>query len=532
MMHTNTMRKIVSFVVLLLMFLINANGQVWQPDQGDGTYKNPIIFADYSDPDVVGVGKDFYMVASSFTCMPGIPVLHSQDLVNWEIIGHVYDRLPLEKYNKPQHGEGSWAPSIRYHGGRFYVYFCTPKDGLFMASSEDPAGKWQLHHVVKASQWEDPCPVWDDDGSAYLVHSKLRGCKLFLHKLSPDGKKILDNGTLIFEDEKNQPTIEGPKFLKKDDTYYIIAPAGGVPTGWQTVLRSKNIYGPYEQKVVLERGSTEINGPHQGGLVELESGEWWFVHFQDRGAYGRIVHLQPVIWKEGWPLMGVDQDDNGIGEPVMKYAKPNVGKAYPVKVPQTTDAFEGENLGLQWQWQANPGEAWYELIAGKGVLRLHAVNNPTEDGNLWYSPNILLQKFPAREFTATTKMRFSPGETGEKAGLTIMGRSYAYLALIKKSTEVRLVYCEGSNAGGGGNAQEIEGTPWRGDDVYLQVKISNGAVCHFSYSVDNETFTPIGRDFEATAGVWIGAKVGIFHVNPNLNPLAFGHSEFEWFKVE
>jgi beta-xylosidase len=521
-----------SIVVLILTISSFIHGQVWQPDQGDGTYKNPIIFADYSDPDVVRVEKDFYLVASSFTCMPGVPVLHSPDLVNWEIIGHVYQKLPLEKYNKPQHGEGSWAPSIRYHQGTYYVYFCTPEDGLFMASTTNPADEWQLHHVVRTSQWEDPCPIWDDDGNAYLVRGKLRGCQLFLHKLSPDGKKILDNGVLIFEDMHNQPTIEGPKFLKKDGYYYILAPAGGVPTGWQTVLRSKNIYGPYEQKVVLERGSTEINGPHQGGLVELESGEWWFVHFQDRGAYGRIVHLQPVKWKEGWPLMGVDLDGNGIGEPVLVCKKPDVGRTYPARIPQTTDEFDGEKLGLQWQWQANPGNDWYELIKGEGVLRLYAVNNPTEDGNLWYSANIFVQKFPAPEFTVTTKMRFYPGDAGEKAGLTIMGRSHAYLALIKKDMEVRLAYCEGSNAGGGGKAEEIEGIPWQGGDVYLRVKISSGAVCRFSYSADNKTFTPIGRDFEGSAGVWIGAKVGIFHVNPNLNPLTFGHSDFDWFRVE
>jgi beta-xylosidase len=244
-------KSIYNLIVLPILFSLTASGQPWQPDNGDGTYINPIIYADYSDPDVISNITDFYMVASSFTCMPGIPVLHSHDLVNWKIVGHVYDKLPFEKYDQPQHGEGSWAPSIRYHNGRFYVYFCTPKEGLFMASTENPAGAWELHHLLPVHQWEDPCPLWDDDGQAYLVRSKLRGSKLFLHKLSPDGKKILDNGVLIFEDKKNQPTIEGPKFLKKDSYYYILAPAGGVPTGWQTVLRSKNIYGPYEQKMAV-----------------------------------------------------------------------------------------------------------------------------------------------------------------------------------------------------------------------------------------------------------------------------------------
>lgn len=517
---------------LLIIISISAHGQVWRPDNGDGTYHNPIIFADYSDPDIVRVGNDFYMVASSFTCLPGIPVLHSYDLVNWKIVGHVYDKLPFEKYNQPQHGEGSWAPSIRYHNGEYYVYFCTPGEGLFMAKTKNPDGKWELTHVLSIHQWEDPCPIWDDDGSAYLVHSKLGGAKLYLHRMSADGKKILDNGILIFEDQKNQPTIEGPKFLKKDGYYYIIAPAGGVPTGWQTVLRSKKIYGPYETKIVLEKGSTDINGPHQGGIVALDSGEWWFVHFQDRRAYGRIVHLQPVFWKDGWPLMGIDLDGNGIGEPVMQYKKPDVGQSYPVQIPQTSDEFDGESPGLQWQWQANPNPDWYEMVKNKGAIRLNAVNTPTEIGNIWYSPNLLLQKFPAPEFTATTTMRFYPGETGEKAGLIIMGNSYAYLALQKEEDGIHLIYFEGDNDRHGAKMETVEDTTWNSNTVILRVTVMPEAVCRFSYSTDNTEFEPFGRNFKARAGGWIGAKVGIFHINPNLNPYVYGHSEFDWFRVK
>src|SRR3972149_4359679 len=205
---------------LLLLFIFQnifclcIIAQNWEPDLGNGKYKNPVIFADYSDPDVIRVGGDFYLVASSFTCMPGIPVLHSNDLVNWKIINHVYKNLPLEKYDKPVHGEGSWAPSIRYHNNKYYVYFCTPNDGLFMATTDDPCNEWTLHFIEKAEKWEDPCPFWDDDGQAYLVRSKVCGNELYLHKMNEDGKRLLDNGTLIFKDTA-QPTIEGPKFLKK-----------------------------------------------------------------------------------------------------------------------------------------------------------------------------------------------------------------------------------------------------------------------------------------------------------------------------
>lgn len=525
----------------IILFLLGCNQSVqtptgsvepsWVADLGNGKYKNPVLFADYSDPDVVRVNNDFYMVASSFNCMPGVPILHSKDLVNWKIIGHVYDRLPFEKYDKPAHGQGSWAPSIRFHNGLFYVYFCTPHEGLFMASAKDPAGKWELHHVVDVEMWEDPCPVWDDDGKAYLVRGKLRGGILYLHRMSEDGKRLLDNGTVIFHDETKQPTIEGPKLLKKDGFYYILAPAGGVSRGWQTVLRSKNIYGPYETKVVLHQGNTEINGPHQGGLVELKSGEWWFLHFQDRGAYGRIVHLQPVKWKDDWPLMGVDINNDGIGEPVAEWKKPDVGQSYPVCIPQASDEFNSSELGLQWQWHANPRQKWSSLTAHPGHLRLYAVKNISQNGNLWFVPNLLLQKFPAPAFTVTTKITFKPDQPNERSGLLIMGKEWAYLALTKTKDGLQVGMFEGTYDRGYDKTQQIESVDIQENICYLKVHVDNQAVCSFWYSLTGQNYQPIGKKFTATKGVWIGAKVGLFNANPNITD-SKGYADFDWFKFE
>lgn len=509
--------------------------QAWVPDLGNGKYKNPVIFADYSDPDVIRVGDDFYMVASSFNCMPGIPVLHSKDLVNWRIVGHVYDRLPFQKFDKPAHGEGSWAPSIRYHDGLFYVYFCTPHEGLFMATAQDPAGKWDLHQVVSVELWEDPCPFWDDDGNAYLVRGKLQANILYLHRMSRDGRRILDNGKIIFHDEKTQPIIEGPKFLEKDGYYYVLSPAGGVPTGWQTVLRSRNIYGPYEAKVVLHKGSTDINGPHQGGIVESKSGEWWFMHFQDRGPYGRIVHLQPVHWEDGWPLMGEDINGDGIGEPVAEWTKPDVGQTCPVVVPQTSDDFGSSTLGLQWQWHANPREDWYSLTAHPGSLRLNTVQNLTQDGNLWFVPNLLLQKFPAPSFTVTTRAEFHPQQNGERCGLVVMGRKWAYLALIRDGGDLELGMFQGTYDRANDATREIESVDAPGGAAYLRVQVTNPgdnvAECTFSYSMDGRRYHKIGETFPATPGVWIGAKVGLFCENPNMTP-SQAYGDFENFELE
>jgi beta-xylosidase len=517
--------------LILLVFGVNLSAQTWIADLGNGRYKNPVLFADYSDPDVVRVGDDFYMVASSFNCMPGIPVLHSKDLVNWRIIGYVYERLPFEKYDKPAHGQGSWAPSLRYHNGLFYVYFCTPQEGLFMASAKDPAGEWKLRHVVDVEMWEDPCPFWDDDGSAYLVRGKLHANILYLHRMSQDGKTILDNGTVLYHDEAAQPVIEGPKFLKRDGTYYILAPAGGVAEGWQTVLRSNNIYGPYETKIVLHQGNTEVNGPHQGGIVDLKSGEWWFLHIQDRDVYGRIVHLQPVAWKDGWPLIGIDIDQDGIGEPVSEHRKPDVGRAVPVSVPQTTDEFNAIQLGLQWQWHANPRGEWYSLTQNPGHLRLFAVQNLSQNGNLWFVPNLLLQKLPAPSFTTTTRIVFHPDQVNEKSGLVVMGKEWAYIALTRTGTGLKLGMDVGTYSREEDKTRQIDSIDVQVNACYLKVQVDTQAVCVFSYSVDGVNFQPVGKPFTATKGTWIGAKVGLFHVNPNIMK-SKGFSDFDWFRFE
>jgi beta-xylosidase len=493
---------------------------LWVADRGDGTYQNPVLFADYSDPDVIRVGDDFYMIASSFNCAPGIPVLHSKDLVNWRIVNHVFDRLPFPAYDKPAHGCGAWAPSIRYHDNKFWVFFCTPDEGVFMSNTTDPAGDWSPLHQVKAvTGWIDPCPFWDDDGQAYLVHAFANsrvGIKSVLHicRMKPDGTELLDVGRFIFDGTDNQPTIEGPKMHKRDGYYTIFAPAGGVAPGWQTVLRSKDIYGPYEDRIVMTQGNTEINGPHQGAWLELESGESWFVHFQDRGAYGRIIHLQPVEWVDGWPVIGEDKDGDGIGEPVATWEKPNVGKSYPVGVPQTSDEFDSKKLGLQWQWHANPKPEWMSLTENEGNLRLYAMPAPA-DADLWYVPNLLLQKFPAPAFTVTTQLIFQPEVAEERAGLVVMGFDYAYVALHSTGNGLQRVQGECTNANTVPSRQEVAGTNLAGESVYLRVSVEEGALCQFSYSEDGQTFTPIGREFRAREGHWIGAKIGLFCINPN-----------------
>ena len=517
---------------------------VWSPDNGDGSYTNPIIYADYSDPDAIRVGDDYYMTSSSFSHFPGLPILHSKDLVNWRIIGHAVQQYPFDEFNAPQHGMAIWAPSIRYHDGEFFIYFGDPDRGVFLTKAKDPAGPWTpLRLIRKVTGWIDTCPLWDDDGNAYLVHAwanSRAGIKsiLAVNKMSKDGTEILDDGIVVFVGHIKHPTIEGPKLYKRNGYYYIFAPAGGVKPGWQAVLRSKSVFGPYEDRKVLEQGSTTINGPHQGAWVDTKTGEDWFVHFQDIYAYGRIVHLQPMRWENGWPVIGVDYDKNGIGEPVLTHKKPNVGATFPVDVPQASDEFDSSSLGVQWQWEANFKSHWYSLDTRRGWLRLVAQPLATKNKNLWSVPNLMLQKMPAPAFTATVRLEFAPQSVGENTGLVIFGLDYSYIGISKseKGFAVSHVVCMKSDKGSPEETTESVEVPTTGVCLRVEVHPENAAdviprvLCSFSYSTDGTSYQQIGKMFVAREGQWVGAKVGVFSSSP-FDSKKSGHADLDWFRI-
>ncbi|WP_341228103.1 glycoside hydrolase 43 family protein [uncultured Arcticibacterium sp.] len=534
------MKKIL-FLILVMgsAFRLSAQEEVYNPNLPDGKYKNPIIHADYSDPDAIRVGDDYFMVSSSFSHFPGLPILHSKDLVNWEIIGHAALSYPDAVFENPQHGDAIWAPSIRYHDGEYFIYYGDPDRGVFMTKTTDPFGKWEpLKLIKKVVGWIDCCPLWDDDGKAYLVHAYANsrsGIKsvLLINEMTPDGNEILGTSTLVFNGQKGHETIEGPKLYKRKDYYYIFAPAGGVSTGWQTILRSKKIYGPYVDKIVLEQGSTNINGPHQGAWLDTQTGEEWFIHFQDKMAYGRVVLLQPMSWKDGWPVMGVDYDGNGVGEPVAEFKKPNIGKVFSdVKVPQTSDEFNATKLGLQWQWQANSKKEWYALT-GKS-LRLNA--QKFDYNNLWPVSSILLQKFPAMDFAASTKLKLNALTEGEKAGLIVFGMDYAYVSIEKKGTKylVKMVAC--MDAEGGKDEKILDVIEIDQNDIHFKVEVTSStnaknvpvAKCQFAYSLDGKKFTTLEESFKANKGKWVGAKVGLFATSKEEKA---GYVEADWFRI-
>ena len=469
-------------------------------DQGDGTYRNPVLNADFSDPDVIRVGAKYYMVASDFHFL-GMQVLESEDMVNWRYISQIYRRFDEPGWDSNQHyAGGSWAPAIRYHDGLYYVYFCTPDEGLYMSTAKDPHGPWApLHLVKRVPKWEDPCPFWDDDGQAYLGRSKHGAGPIIVHKMSPDGKQLLDEGVTVYEG----PVAEGTKFLKRNGWYYLIIPEGGVGTGWQTVLRSKNIYGPYERKIVLEQGSTHVNGPHQGALVDTPDGQWWFYHFQETPVLGRVVHLQPAYWQNDWPLMGVDYDGNGVGEPVALWQKPI--SSLDACSLQTDDDFTGP-LGLQWQWNHNPVDTHWNLTERKGWLTLKAL--PAD--SLKLARNILTQKVIGYQSESTTLVSASGNSN---AGLFCSGKLFRGIGLCKEG-----VFIEAH-----GERQVVK----QGKYNQVWLRITNDCIENrhqFYYSTDGEHYEPVGEAFPMRAGYWKGIRVGLFCYGPS------GKAAFDFFE--
>lgn len=586
------MHRTKSFIFAIILIascmpcMAQQKSNTWNPNVDGGKYRNPIIDADYSDPDVCRVGNDYFMTASSFACFPGLQILHSTDLVNWEIIGSAlqddYPVLPeyqgteLDWHKRIQHGNYVWAPAIRYHDGWFYIYCGDPDQGLFMTKTQDPRGPWEpIVWVKKGKGLIDCCPLWDEDGKAYLSHGcagSRAGVKsvLFVAPMSADGTHVTGPSRIVYDGHEDQPTIEGTKFYKRNGYYYIMSPAGGVKYGWQVELRSKSPFGPYEEYVGLAQGKSKINGPHQGAWVDTQNGEDWFLHFQDKHAYGRVVHLQPAQWKNDWLVIGDDQDGDGCGDPVSEWKKPNLPSSGDFQ-PSEDDEFDSVELGKQWQFEGPFSHYWYFCDASKSRLRLYGVEQPAGYKNISDLQNALLQKFPTENFTVTTKVKFIPNPASknknEEAGFIIAGSDYAALKFVSKPASIveggagsvrtsadgvktsltkvslQLVTCKDAHKGGTERlvasvpmpltqqaqpytvkyaVDDIPQPRWATSDIYLRVKVQSTGTgnniksfAQFQYSLDNKIFNNLGDKFEVKEGKWIGTKLGYFNSRPD-----------------
>ncbi|MGQ7787198.1 family 43 glycosylhydrolase [Nesterenkonia sp. K-15-9-6] len=501
------------------------------------TYRNPILNADWPDPDAVRVGEDYWMIASSFNRAPGLPVLHSRDLVRWE---HVTNALPAvppsEHFAVPRRGGGVWAPSLRHHDGVFHIVHPDPDHGLFVTSAEDPRGPWSTPHLLLPGRGLiDPCPVWADDGRAYVVFGWARsraGVKnrISLVEVDPQLRRPLSEARVIIDGDAipGCTTLEGPKIYRRDGWHWIFAPAGGVATGWQYVFRSRDIAGPYEHRVVLEQHDTDVNGPHQGAWVTTPAGEDWFLHFQDRGPFGRVVHLQPMRWDDdGWPRLGEPVDEVS-GRPVLEHPVP-----HPVphpgslaqREPSRSDEFRSAVLAPRWHWQANPEPDWLHL-PGDGTARLRAL--PAAGDDLRRHGAVLGQQLPGRAGRWTTRLHLEDPSPGAQAGLAVLGDTYTWLGLEHREDGTWLVCRTGGaavDAAVSADASPDASAAGPAEATVAELRASDAAELALTHDDDaritffwrhhpQDPWRQVDPGFTATQGRWIGAEVGLFARRP------------------
>lgn len=514
---------------------------LWQPDLENGDFKNPVIFADYSDPDIIRVKDTYYMTASSFNYVPGLPILISKDLVNWELVNYAIRQINYERYDIPRHAQGVWAPAIRYHEERFYIYYGMPDEGIFVVTTRDPLGEWEEPQLVlEGKGLIDPCPFWDENGKAYVIHGYAKsriGFKscLGIFPMSYDGTKATGEDHILYNGVSTQPTIEGPKTYKRNGYYYIFAPAGGVKTGWQTVLRGKSIYGPFEEKIVMQQGNSIINGPHQGGLTDTVNGEEWFLHFQDRGLYGRIVHMQPVVWENDWPVIGI-LPKNGCGEPCLVHKKPDTKKTEKPLSLQASDEFEEEKLSLIWQWLGNSKDNFYSLSERKGFLRLYCLNpSKKSEPILWENANVLTQKLVCPYFKATVCLHFSALSENEQAGMVMMGGDYAYIGVRMARGKKILVLGKSEELPEGikEKVEQLEELPSAIQKVWISFTMEegeDGPVFSMYYSLDGKEEINAKAEFMPSDHTWVGAKIGLFATVLEQKNKG-GYADFEYIRV-
>ncbi|MBW4888505.1 glycoside hydrolase 43 family protein [Mucilaginibacter sp. HMF5004] len=513
---TSIIIKVSIFFILILM-ISKLFAQSLHSDNGNGTYTNPVIPADFPDPDVVKVGDTYYMVSTTMFIFPGVPIIKSHDLVNWEYCSNAVPRFDfgkcydLEDCNR--YGHGQWATSIKYHNGKFYLLFITLNEGGFMCTASKAEGPWEVKKLPKG--FYDPGLFFDDDGRIYVAqgYGKISITEVD-ENLAPKTKD-----SLVFTGNI-RGGLEGTHVYKINGYYYLYSTYGG-GNGIQVALRSKNIYGPYEQKIVISDTTPGVTfGVHQGALIQTNTGQWWTMLFVDSGPFGRFPSLQPVTWVDGWPMVGV----NGKG--VITYKKPDVGKTYPIKTFPTSDEFDNKIPGMQWGWNHNPDPANWSLSQRPGYLRLTTGRLAPD---LTLARNTLTQR-PFAKYTQTTptigvtKLDVDHMKDGDNAGIAVFQDPYAYIAVRQHNNNKYIVMVN--------NGKTIDSVAINKPTVYLRTIASNATKkANFEYSFDNQSFTTIGNDLtmKFNLKIFTGNKFCLFNYATKQTG---GYVDFDWFRME
>jgi beta-xylosidase len=514
--------------VISIIPVTNLIAQKLQSDNGDGTYTNPVIASDFPDPDVILVDDTYYMVNTTMFIFPGVTVLKSKDLVNWEYCSNAVQRFDYSPcYNLDgcsRYGHGQWATSLKYNNGKFYLLFITLNEGGFICSATKPEGPWEIKKLPKG--FYDPGLFFDDDGRIYVAHGYS---EISLTELDKDFAPITRDSLIIKGDIRRG--LEGTHIYKINGYYYYYCTYGGLD-GIQVAFRSKNIYGPFEEKVVMSEKTHGSNfGIHQGALIKTQTGEWWTMLFVDSGPFGRFPSLQPVTWESGWPMVGVN------GKAVVTYKKPNVGIVFAAKVLPTSDEFDGTTLGFQWGWNHNPEPAKWSLTEKPGYLRLKTVKVVD---SLQKAQNTLTQRMFAYysdslASIAATKMDIGNMKEGDIAGLAVFQDPYAYIGIKKMNGQNYILMVN--------NGKTIDSAAIEGSTIYLRTSAIYGSgaahyfdnkavtgtgTVSFSYSLDNQSFSKIGTEFKMAFNlkIFTGNKFCLF--NYATKELG-GYADFDWF---
>lgn len=497
-------------------------------DQGTDRYKNPLIFADFPDPDAIRVGDTYYMISTTMHHFPGATILKSKDLLNWEYCAQPLTQLATtDRYSllneQNAYAAGMWACSMKYHNGKFYVLINGNDTGGWLLTATDPEGKWEKKKLSRI--YYDPGMLFDN-GKVYIACGigNIQMCELD------------ENFNFIREQRviSDKDGLEGCHVYKRGDYYYIYATYGGWPSG-QAVFRSKNIFGPYEEKMLVEKIiSNKPNTIHQGALVDTPSGEWWTILQQDLGALGRMPNLQPVTWQEDWPVVG------NKGVPYTTYKKPTTGISSPLVPLPTNDNFRSYPLGQQWQWNHNPDDGSWTIFERPGWMRLKS----TPASRLTQAHNMLTQRIFAFHGKTTTpsigtiKLDVSHLQEGDRAGISIFQDPYAFLAVEVKDGKKQLVWRQDTLRTNNNFTPTQQVKVVDIDSViYLRASITyETSQTQFYYSLDNKTYSPIGGNttlgFNLT--VFVGARFGLFCYNtlPSSATSDYGYADFDWFTTE
>ena len=492
-------------------------------DQKDGTYLNPILPTDYSDIDCIKVGDTYYAMTSTFQLSPGVTLIRSTDLVNWEIITNIVDLTqigPALNWDvMDRYARGVWAGSLRHHNGRFYVFFGTPDEGFFTTSAPSIEGPWEpLTCLLEGPGWDDCSAIWDDEGRAWFVGTRFAdNYKTYLWPMATDGKSIeKDKAKLVNEGDWR----EANKLIKVGDWYYLVFSQHIDGEGRYVMARrtrdmSEGFSAAQERQ--LNYADYDLHEPNQGGIIEGEPGKWYFFTHHGRGDWGgRLGTLLPVTWIDEWPVIG-NVDENGIGHMQWKVEKPNLPKS---KSDFTaSEQFKGKKIKPHFQWNYQPREDFYSLTERKGWLRLKAFR-PVETGNIMKAGNTLAYRVIQFAGSAEIKLDISAMANGQIAGICHFSQDNSYLG-------VRMIDCKKYIEFKTADTNPIYGMEITKKQIWFKSEWDSNGVSRYSYSLDGKKYILFGADYQLKWGAYRGDRVGVFSFNDISDS---GYVDVDFFK--